>query len=266
MRGVGELPATHEVHIFLAPLDPDDATVARYEAAVAAFNDGRCAAAAAPVARCATMKASHLALVFRDPASGAEKTVRVMQSAQYVWDNNQQSVAAWTRLTADHFRSCGFEVLREKIEASAHGIAGVPHADAEALAHPQCYFEFHVSLLRKEALAARAIDDAELDELRAVSRAFSAAQRVPVPLSYNVAKAGNQRYLNVRFRGVGIDACKAHVRALEALIDEKSVFRVVKTISEYVWSDTLPAMDHGWIDYSPEETRRFFPASTGIAA
>jgi len=266
MRGAGaDLAATHEVHIFLGPLNPDAETVARYEAAVATFN-AELPQAGLVAVRCAQMKACHLALVFRAPETGAETTVRVMQSAQYVWDDRQGNVAAWARLTADYFRSCGFEVLREKIEATAYGIVGVPRVAAEAAAHPGCYFEFHVSVARKEAavaddLVVGAVSEAEVDELRAISRTFSAANRVPVPLSYNVSKQANQRYLNVRFRGAGIDEIRERVRALERQIVADSPFRVVKTISEYVWYDTMPQMDHGWIDYTPEETARFFPAS-----
>ena len=40
---------------------------------------------------------------------------------------------------------------------------------------------------------------------------------------------------------------------VEECIKTETVFDVSKTISEYVWFDTYTEMDHGWIDFDPEE-------------
>jgi len=36
-------------------------------------------------------------------------------------------------------------------------------------------------------------------------------------------------------------------------VNDTTNFRVVKCIDEYVWFDSLTAMDHGWIDFEPGE-------------
>ena len=102
--------------------------------------------------------------------------------------------------------------------------------------------------------------DDELAALKSVSRELSSRFDVPVPLSYNQSKEGtdegHQRFLNVRFRKCGMDAVKPRLAAVSEAIDATGLFKVRKTISEYVWYDTLPRLDHGWIDFSPEEWAR----------
>jgi hypothetical protein len=40
-------------------------------------------------------------------------------------------------------------------------------------------------------------------------------------------------------------------------IDNNTNFRVVKCIDEYVWFDSFFQLDHGWIDFTPEELMKF---------
>ena len=64
---------------------------------------------------------------------------------------------------------------------------------------------------------------------------------------------GYQRFLNVRFRACGLDTIKPRMAEISAAIEADTPFRVRKTISEWVWHDTMPELDHGWIDFAPEE-------------
>ena len=111
------------------------------------------------------------------------------------------------------------------------------------------------------------IEPAEIESLQKVSREFSQTFKRPVPLSYNENKnklnqdgQGHQRFLNVRFR-TGRAEVVPHVKQVETAINELTPFKVLKTISEYVWYDTYTDMDKGWIDYSQEELSKMFPNS-----
>jgi len=242
MRGVGELEAQHEIHIFLAPLNTDAETVQRYEEAVAEFNHRSGADSR-------TMKPCHLALVFRGDA-GMENTVRVMQSAQYIYDNDMERVVTAAKVTAQYFRDCEFQVLRVKIEASAYGIEGIPQTSSHDF--PGRYFEFHIAVRRTDAQVHGPLLDEELSALKQASRELSQKLGVPVPLSYNQNKEGtdegHQRFLNVRFRGCGMTEIAPRIKEVTRAINETGVFTVRKVISEYVWYDTMPEMDKGWID------------------
>lgn len=76
---------------------------------------------------------------------------------------------------------------------------------------------------------------------------------------FNEDGEGHQRFLNVRFRA-SRDECSKCLSELKAAIEEMTTFTVLKVISEYVWFDTLTALDNGWIDYSPEELAVMFRA------
>ena len=70
-----------------------------------------------------------------------------------------QSVLALCHEDAEYFRSNGMTVLREKIEASVHGIHGIPQTDEEAIASGS-YFEFHIKTQLQEPVS----DDIIVDE------------------------------------------------------------------------------------------------------
>lgn len=162
---------------------------------------------------------------------------------------------------AKWFADRGLPVIREKIEAMAYGIKEIPVTTQPPDGK---YFEFHIKVGRKDREKASPIEPAEIDALKAISRQFSQQFKRPVPLSYNENKnqfnqdgEGHQRFLNVRFRA-SRDECAVCVNELKAAIDAKTGFTVLKVISEYVWYDTLTALDKGWIDYSPEELAAMF--------
>jgi hypothetical protein len=46
---------------------------------------------------------------------------------------------------------------------------------------------------------------------------------------------------------------KLHIKELKQAINEETNFKVAKSIDEYVWYDTFTQLDHGWIDFTPEE-------------
>jgi hypothetical protein len=90
----------------------------------------------------------------------------------------------------------------------------------------------------------------QLEALRAYSVQMTQDLGRPVPLSYNVLKGADglaQRYLNVRFRGMGLKSIEAILAQISKYM-EGSTLHIVKTILEYVVADTFPAMDIGWID------------------
>ena len=253
MVGTGASEATQEIHIFLLPLDPDEATLKRYYAAVQEWNDKVLPELKSKGISSDVMKACHLALIFRSP-DGSDKEVCVMQSARYIRSNDPKLVVEQCHEDAEWFISHGFEVVREKIEASAYGIQGIPQTDDDAKRLSR-YFEFHIKVKRKDRADDSPIIADEVTQLKAISVAFSRQYKVPVPLSYNKNKEckAPQRFLNLRFRDMGIASIKPLVKQVEQAIEADTAFTVMKTISEYVWFDTYSEMDRGWIDYSPEE-------------
>jgi len=237
--GKGTEEAQHEIHTFLCPLNPDADTIQRYYDTVAQFNREN------PDAR--PTKACLLCLVFRDVGP-----VMVMQTARYFNSNAPEKVIVQCRADAAFYEQAGFTVLRSKIEANAHSIIGIPLTDTDAALQPDFYFEHHIKVMKPGVTV---MTDAEIAELTSVSTEMSELLGIPVPLSYNVNHdqfpgdgAGNQRFLNVRFRGVGLDTVKANLAKIVAAINETS-FKVVKSIDEYVWYDTRVSVDKGWIDF-----------------
>ena len=140
LSGIGLYPATQEIHIFLEPLNPDQETLEKYYATVAKWNEQN--------DKGAPMKPCHLALVFRD-AEGTENIVRVMQSARYYPCNDTSEVVQQCHKDAEFFQSYGLKVIREKIEATAYGIKGIPQ-DTSQLPDGK-YFEFHIKVGRKDS-------------------------------------------------------------------------------------------------------------------
>jgi hypothetical protein len=209
-----------EIHVFVAPLQPDAATAGAFTRACAGH-----------------MKALLLNLDYV-----GQGFVGVLQSSRYV----QGDVAA-ARAAAAHdaeiLRAAGFTVIREKVEALA-SCAGVPqNVDDAARSPADRYFEFHVLVDRP----GRPIDDADVASLRGLADEFSRRLATPVPLSYNALKPA-QRFLNLRARGVGLAEALAPVRALETAIAAVPGLEVKKVIAEYICFDSNRAVDNGWLE------------------
>jgi len=93
------------------------------------------------------MKACYLALVFRD-VEGNENVVRVLQTSRYIYSDDTTEVINSIHEDKEYFLNQGFDVVREKIEARAYGIDGIPISDEEMTKYPR-YFEFHIKVARK---------------------------------------------------------------------------------------------------------------------
>ena len=76
--------ALHEIHIFLADLNPTSEKLAQYNQAVEDWNHVNVGLSTSSRSLGYPMKACFLALVFRAP-DGTENVVKVMQSARYVF-------------------------------------------------------------------------------------------------------------------------------------------------------------------------------------
>jgi len=249
ITGKKEEGALHELHVFLLPLNPEQSVVDRSIELTKLYNqeyanelDGY------------PLKMCYLTLLFR-----TEGPVKVLQSARYFRSNDQDQIIKEIYKDAEFFRKHGFDVVRIKIEANAYSNKGVPGTDEEASAYPK-YFEFHVKVAHKSKKDDSVITKEEEEELAEISKKFTKSFQVPIPLSWNnLANPGNhenpgyQRFLNVRFRKTGHPNCSTKLNALYKEIDEATPFKVLKSIDEYVWYDTLPEMDHGWIDFNPGE-------------
>lgn len=224
-------PALHEIHIFLHPLNPDEETVSRFQAACREYNETM-----VPIKE---MKACHLSLFFKQP--NAE--VRVMQSSRYLPCDSTETVLRESHADATFFRDRGFTVLREKIEASAYGILEIP------LRAPlkTGYFEFHIRCCDSNV----PVSEEDARRLNEISDGFSEKHGGQlIPLSYNKTKHDSgiyQRYFNVRFREHGLDELQPTLNQIKETITSAG-FKVSKTISEFVWFDTMPELDKGWIE------------------
>lgn len=213
-----------ELHVFVAPLRPSPAQVEAFAAACA----GR-------------MKALLLNLDYV-----GQGFVGVLQTSRYVQGDVALARAAVAE-DAGLLRAAGFEVIREKVEAVST-CAGVPQDAEDALRSPDDrYFETHLLIDRP----GRPIDDIDVAALRGIAAEFSRRLGTPVPLSYNALKPA-QRFLNLRARGVGLDAATRTVRELEAAIAGTDGLHVKKIICEYICFDSNRAVDNGWLEPLPD--------------
>ena len=241
--------ALHEIHIFLLPLNPDSATVEKAMLLTKEFNEKKVGDVQEY-----QMKMCFLTLVFRTAGP-----VKVLQSARYFRSNDQNEVIKQAYIDANYFVANGFDVVRVKIEANANSNQGVPNEDEEAKLYPK-YFEFHIKVQHKTAEKAELITEEESAALLDISKTFTKLFQTPVPISWNnVANCANpdnpgfQRFLNVRFRQIGMKKCKEQLDQIRKAIADQTNFKVTKSIDEYVWYDTYTEMDHGWIDFTPKE-------------
>lgn len=248
--------ATHEIHIFLLPVDPPEVCVQLYQDWVKEWNKSQLPGELAQL-KSTAMKACHLSLEYLNEDSGAEgpsllpwtpsyKNLRVMQSSRYVYENDTAKVIAAAKRDAKWFEQHNFSVARVKIEASAHGNQGIPQLDQEALQWPKCYFEFHLKVAGAQATT---------QDLRSLAQDLSRKHQVPVPFSHNLNphqmegdRQGHQLYLNMRFRKTGLINAQKAIDELKEAIGTYPQVSLVKVISEYVWYDTAPELDRGWIE------------------
>eukprot|EP00697_Spironema_sp_BW2_P006927 gnl/Spiro4/21113_TR10301_c0_g1_i1.p1 gnl/Spiro4/21113_TR10301_c0_g1~~gnl/Spiro4/21113_TR10301_c0_g1_i1.p1 ORF type:complete len:327 (+),score=64.45 gnl/Spiro4/21113_TR10301_c0_g1_i1:32-982(+) len=254
-RGVQDYPTisgTSEIHIFLAPLNPSNEWLARYDQAVEEFNTNVLPKSAGATS---VMRPVYLCLNFR---SGP---VHVMQTARHVssqFDNDYVIEEAYR--DGKFFAERGFEVIRHKIEAYG-GSEGVPLTDEEAQKYPNRYWEFHLRVNRKSDAPDAQITPHEVEQLTRLSQDYSKSWKVPVPLSYNAHKSGRQRFLNFRVGYCGKATALRSVDHIKNKLHSSPEFthlEVGKSHIEYVWYDDNRDLDRGWIDFTVDEQKEMF--------
>ena len=224
-----------ELHVFVAPLDPDPQTVERFEEVCRAHSsEGR------------RIKALLLYLDFVHLGFAA-----VMQTSRYVQGTLD---SAWREIARDAgaLRDAGFEVLREKIEAVASN-DHVPDDDEQARQIAGgTYFEYHLQVARQGDRdgGAPAITRDDEAGLRAIAAAIGRDLEAPVPLSYNALKP-DRWFLNARTYGQGRQQSFARVQQIHDAIEATGSLRVVKVIREFIVGDTNKALDSGWLEPLP---------------
>eukprot|EP01129_Flabellula_baltica_P016741 TRINITY_DN9070_c0_g1_i1.p1 TRINITY_DN9070_c0_g1~~TRINITY_DN9070_c0_g1_i1.p1 ORF type:complete len:262 (-),score=56.37 TRINITY_DN9070_c0_g1_i1:15-800(-) len=238
------LSGMSEIHIFLAPLNPDEETLQRYYDAVDEFNS------TIPGDK-HQMKACHLSLNYREKGD-----IRVMQSSRYMFSKETQAVIDECYRQGQWFTDRGFQVIRHKIECLAYSTKGVPATPEAYEAFPNRYFEFHIRVRRADSDGSdeeeHPITDNEIQLLKDIAQQFTLRYNTPIPLSFNSNKRG-QRYLNARFANCGVWEAKDRVDQIMQAIEDTEELKWVKTISEYVWYDDHRGVDSGWIDFTDEE-------------
>ena len=240
MKGIGnDLEATHEIHVFLAKLNPNKQELSMYDKAVNDWNkkyyknngnSGRY--------KITPMKACYLALIFRDPNTGKEQEIDVMQTSRYIYCDDPEYVINQCHNDAEWFANkYKMNVIREKIEARAYGINGIPISDQQTKQFNTKYFEFHVKVGRKQNNnnsnqdELTTMKDDEIIELKKISKRFSDLYKIPIPLSFNKYK-GYQRYLNLRFRNMGRDNAMMRVEKVVKEIEKNTRYKIIKIIPE----------------------------------
>jgi len=264
VRGVVDYPPINgmsELHVFLAPFNPDDATVKRYDAAVADWNAKNWDKQELKRKGATTqMRPVFLCLDFR-----AVGPTFVCQSARHIHADDPEYVIDEVHADADHFESHGFTVLRRKVEAYGF-TGGVPKTDEEAVLTPNKYFEFHLRINRREDAPTEKITPEEFSQLKALSEIYTERHGVPVPLSFNAYKEGRQRFLNLRVGHCGRDTALQSIDRVKADVANDPLLKyleVGKSHIEYVWWDDNRDLDRGWIDFTAEEQKSMLGISHG---
>lgn len=237
-----------EIHIFFSPVNPQEKTVAKFVEICEKLNTERSGEEGFT-----KIKPCHLSLDFKNVGM-----VRVMQSSRYITSKDMYHVINECYTEADRMQSMFNEaltnreideevsVIREKIEAIASA-DGVPKQNEEAINFDR-YFEFHIKVKRKNSTTTEPITDTEVNELVDLSHKLSEKYERPVPLSF-INNTLHQRYLNVRFEGIGSIECINRLQDVERAIEATDNFSWDKTIREYVWFDSFRQLDKGWIDF-----------------
>jgi len=232
-----ELPfrGTFEIHIFVSPLNAPQEIVDKFQDVCSKYGKG-------------TMKGLFLFLDFRHIGLAG-----VLQSSRYVTGTMEEARIA-CKEDSEYLASCGFEVIREKIETVAGITTGVPEVKEEYTSlietYPAnastLYFEFHIQIENKNKEGFVTQDD---EKLRKISRELEAKLGVLVPLSFNSLKAG-QRFLNTRTYGLGKKESYETVDEVCKAIEREGLV-IVKVIREFIVSDTNKALDGGWLEPLP---------------
>ncbi len=236
-----------EVHIFVAPLNPDPATRSLYNSVVDVFN-GELADAYGETWK--AMKTPFLGLRFQGAGY-----VHVMQSARYVLGTDAEAVtrAAYEE-DAAVLSAAGLQVVRVKVELSMHGAERI---DPAVALPSSIYTEHHVRVTYAHADQEASPEPSELEQLEDVALKLTRVMGVPVALSYNLQRhessdtmPGRKRFLNIRFRGyASAGEALARVEELKRIVrDEAPAWTVGIPINEWVMSDSNVDMDRGWID------------------
>ncbi len=201
---------TFEVHVFVGPVDPDNAARSAFANHVNAYNT---------IARPRfPMKA--YAITSRK-ARGDET---VLETGTYVVAETIEEAVAAAAAQGEFFRARGCAVLREKVEGIVGKMPWAPDTAEDAAAHPGRYFEVHI----------RVSGDGARERARALG-AVSWTDR------------GEHALLNLRPRGATLDEARRGKDAAQAAARAAGL-DVGKTHFEYVLHDTCPEMDDGWFD------------------
>ncbi|ATZ80364.1 hypothetical protein BMW23_0306 [Bodo saltans virus] len=241
LKGVGA-PALHEIHIFLAELNPTQEQIELYSWIVEQFNETY----KDKTVNFKQMKAPLLALYFRNHGA----YVSVLQSSHYFSSDNKEEILHQTYLEASLFLAAGFNIIRLKIEASMHGIENMPMSGSELTS----YYEHHIRVKNTGDMAY----DEETNLLNEISIHFSNQLKTPIPMSYNKNDKEGRRYLNVRFRNMGYKEALEQVKHIVEHINNNGDFRVVNHIDEIIICDSFVELDKGWIDFTDEEKTEMF--------
>lgn len=268
MKACGNAMACHEVHTFMILDQPSDDTRTaeewfceaerRYKEAGKEWNrlyHAKLNAEHKGFAVFEKMATPVLALLFRKEPEKFDcdnlHKVVILQSARHISCNNLHTVVEQQNADMEYFESKGFRVVRQKIEVLPGNIPSMPQSAEEASKYPSLYFECHIKVELNESEQRVQIREDEIERLVQISKRFTKEFGIPVPLSYNVATTKRkplQRYLNVRFQGLGMPEMKQKIKQVQNAITEEGTFRHVKNIFEGVWADSNRAMDYGWID------------------
>lgn len=264
--GCGKSEAQHEIHIFLGPINPSLEKINEYYELVNNWNKIHAPNWQTKYGKF-YMKACLLCLIFREKETFEEYSVYVMQSSVYIKSNDIQTVMKEANIQNAYFESNGLPVIRTKIEAMAAGINEIPQKDSDLIVYQDekvkdPYFEFHI----KCKVTGDQTD--EIEKLKTCANHVTLKYGSPCPLSYNVNPDqlqgdhnGLQRFINVRFRNLGYEKIKEELKLIKSYLLD---IEVIKIISEYVWYDTNPELDRGWIDFYPEEKELFIKHITKI--
>jgi hypothetical protein len=254
MSGKNGTLALYEIHIFLAPLwienkdIVDESLVNKYKKIVEIYNE----VMKDKITNFKVMKDPVLVLKYKEYGY-----ITVLQSSLYYLTNDKMEVIKMTHSLAELFKLSGFKVLREKVEISIHGVDGIPNS-CEEMKNYSGYFEFHIRIIKKTDRDVAIKDKKpmsadEIKQLEYISETFELQFERPIPLSYNRNKneinGGFQRYLNVRFRDIGVSKSIEKVNEIKQYIKNNTDFIVEKSIDEYIVYDTYVKLDRGWIDF-----------------
>lgn len=209
-----------ECHIFCTPLDPNPEEKERF---VTACQE-------------AGIKALCLGLDYE-----GKGVVNVLQSTKYYESQDARTPIAYMLRDAEALAR-HFEVVRLKLEAMAEN-PGIPLSDAQAKEIPgDSYFEYHIKV---DAPVSPENDEA----LKHLARKLTETLGIKIPFSCNNMRGKNQRFLNARTYGMGLEASSAVVEKICAAIREQG-FPVGKVIREFIVFDTNKALDQGWLEFS----------------